>query len=355
MKMLKPPFVWDPYSDQPYPLKDRRYKKRMRKAHIWDTVPLLLSTLIWFPLSVLLMPFFKGRKVETKDFYGLGVDLDKGEVQRELVEELGVQHLLLRMPLWEMDRIDKYVAFAESFGNGKTILLNILQDREHIEDTVLLQKDIETIFTKFSPFISEYQLGNAINRTKWGFFSMKEYLQWYEKIQKIRDTKFPDLKLIGSSVIDFEYHYTIRTLFNFFHVKYDKFSALLYVDRRGDPFNTQMGIFNTKNKINMLYALVRLSPKTSNDIYITEVNWPLSGTAPYAPTSELECVSEEKYAEYMSAYHAIAQQSEKVRRVYWHQLIAPGYGLVDDRNGGIRKMPAFYTYKQMLKENHANT
>jgi hypothetical protein len=259
------------------------------------------------------------------------------------------------MPLWDMERIDDYVVFAESFGREKTILLNVLQDREHIEDTALLQKDMEMIFTKFAPFVKEYQLGNAINRTKWGFFSMKEYLQWYGEIQKIRDMKFPTLKLIGSSVIDFEYHYTIRTLFNFFPIRYDIFSALLYVDRRGDPTNTQMGIFDTKNKINMLYALVRLSPKTGNDIYITEVNWPLSGTAPYAPTSELECVSEEKYAEYMLSYHAIALQSQKIRRVYWHQLIAPGYGLVDNREGIIRKMPAFYAYKKMLKENHANT
>ena len=349
------PFVWDPYSDQPYPLKDKTYKRKMRKAHMWDTVPLLLTTLVLFPVAVVLMPFFRGKKIEKKDFYGLGVDLDKGKIQKELVEELGVQHLLVRMPLWEMDRIEEYVAFAASFGSEKTILLNILQDREHIEDTALLQKDMEMIFTKFSPFVAEYQLGNAVNRTKWGFFSMKEYLEWYTKIQKIRDRKFPSLNLIGSSVIDFEYHYTIRTLFNFFPVKYDRFSALLYVDRRGDPSNVQMGIFNTKNKINMLYALVRLSPKTGNDIYITEVNWPLSGTAPYAPTSELECVSEEHYADYMSAYHSIALQSQKIRRVYWHQLIAPGYGLVDDRNGEIRKMPAFYAYRQMLKENHANT
>ena len=184
--------------------------------------------------------------------------------------------------------------FVRSFGTDKYILLNILQDREHIDDVSLLKKDINFIFEKFSPFIKEFQIGNAINRTKWGFFSMGEYLQWYEKIQKIRDEKFPHLKLIGSSVIDFEYHYTIRTLFNFFSLKYDKFSALLYVDRRGDPSNAQMGIFDTKNKIDMLYALVKLSPKTANDIYITEVNWPLSGTAPYAPTSELECVSEEE-------------------------------------------------------------
>jgi hypothetical protein len=132
-------------------------------------------------------------------------------------------------------------------------------------------------------------------------------------------------------------------------VKYDKFSSLLYVDRRGAPNNTQMGIFDTKNKINMLYALVKLSTKTAKDIYITEVNWPLSNTKPHAPTSELECVSESDYTQYMLSYHNTAINTGKIERVYWHQLIAAGYGLVDDRDGKIRKTEAFESYKRMIQ------
>ena len=350
---MQNPFIWDKYSDQPYPIKDKAYKKNMRKKHLWDYVSLLLTNLILFPMSILFMPFFKGHKVRMESFYGMGVDLDKGAVQKELIDELRVKYLLLRMPLWQMHRVEEYVAFAKSFGSDKEILLNILQDREHIEDEALLKKDIEIIFDKFGSFVHEYQVGNAINRTKWGFFSMSEYLRWYEIIQQIRDERYPELKLIGSSVIDFEFHYTIRTLFNFFKVKYDKFSSLLYVDRRGSPYNKQMLIFDTKNKIKMLYAMVRLSPQTNHDIYITEVNWPLLNTAPYAPTSELECVSEEKYSQYMNEYHDIAKESKKIQRVYWHQLIAAGYGLVDDREGKLRKTPAFEHYKRMIK--HENS
>ena len=55
---------------------------------------------------------------------------------------------------------------------------------------------------------------------------MGEYLKWYKNIQDIRDKDYPNIKLIGSSVIDFEFHYTIRTLFNFFNIKYDAFSSL---------------------------------------------------------------------------------------------------------------------------------
>jgi len=351
---MKPPFIWDKYSDQPQLLKDKVYKKMMRKKHRWDKIPLYLTTLIFFPLSIVLMSLFKGKKVDSRDFYGMGVDLDKGEVQKVLIEELGVKHLLVRMPLWEMDRVEEYVTFVKSFGEDKEILLNILQDREHIEDEVLLLKDVTTVFEKFSPLVEEYQIGNAVNRTKWGFFSMGEYMKWYQRIQAIRDEKFPKLKLVGSSIIDFEYYYTIRTLFNFFSLKYDRLSSLLYVDRRGSPNNTQMGIFDTKNKISMLYSLAKLSPKTNAKIYITEVNWPLSNTAPYAPTSEEECVSEELYTGYMKEYLQIAKKSGKIQRVYWHQLIAPGYGLVDDRGDIIRKTKAFEAYKDIIKESHAN-
>ena len=348
---MQKPFTWDKYSDQPYPLKDKAYKNKMRKKHMWDYIPLLLANIILFPLSIVLMPFFKGKEVPNESFYGMGVDLDKGEAQKELIDELGVKYLLVRMPLWEMHRVEEYLAFVKSFGEDKTILLSILQDREHIEDVALLEKDMNTIFEKFSPFVEEYQIGNAINRTKWGFFSMGEYVKWYATIQKIRDEKYPHLKLVGSSVIDFEYHYTIRTLFNFTNIKYDKFSSLLYVDRRGSPSNTQMGIFDTKNKISMLYSLVKLSSKTTDNIYITEVNWPISNTKPYAPTSERECVSEEEYATYMREYLQTAKESGKIQRVYWHQLIAAGYGLVDDREGKIRKTKAFEVYRNMLALN----
>ena len=102
----------------------------------------------------------------------------------------------------------------------------------------------------------------------------------------------------------------------------------------------------------MLYALVKLLKKTSNRVYITEANWPLSHTAPYAPTSEVECVSESAYADYMKDYHAIALKTGKIERIYWHQLIAPGYGLVDNREGKLRKTKGFEAYRKMLRHDN---
>ena len=348
------PFVWDNYSDQPYILKDKSYKKMMRKKNILDFIPLILTNIVLFPLSIITMKLFKKDKIEqeNKYFYGMSVNLDKGVGQAELIEELGVKSLLIRIPLSDIQNISKYKEFALSFGDDKQILINIMQNRECIDNKELLELNIIEIFNTFKDITDEFQIGTTINRTKWGFFSVKEYLKFYKTVQVIRDNNYPTLKLIGPSVIDFEYHYTIRALFNNFDISFDKLSSLLYVDRRGAPQNTQMGIFDTKNKIDMLYSLVRLSPKMkTDDIYITEVNWPLSNTAPYAPTSEKECVSEDKYAKYMVDYLNILKDTNKVSKVFWHQLIAPGYGLVDNRDGKIRKTKAFYDFKKLLAQN----
>ncbi len=339
---------WDNYSDQPHVIKDKAYKKQMRKKYLWDYLQLLITSLIVLPLSMLVMKFFKSKE---KLEYGIGVNLDKGEAQYDLVKELGVKHLIIRMPLWDMSNIDSYVEFTQKFidqDNEIQILLNVIQDKEHIEDQKLLKKDIRILFSKFSPIINEYQIGTTINRAKWGFFSVTQYLNFYETVQNIRDEEYKDLKLIGPSVIDFEYYYTARALFHFQDIKFDKLSSLLYVDRRGSPYNTQYKFFDTKNKVDLLYAMAKLSTKTSNEIYITEANWPISNTAPYAPTSEHECVSLEEYEKYMLQYHQILKQTGKIKRIYWHQLIATGYGLVDNRDGQIKKYPAFESYKKMI-------
>jgi hypothetical protein len=346
------PFIWDKNSDQPHVIKDRSYKKAMRKPYKNDFLKMIGTTLIMFPLSIGLMKLFRknaDKKFKKEEFYGLGVNLDKGTNQQELIEELGVKSLIIRIPLSDIQNLDKYYEFVKSFGTDKSILLNIVQDRKHIDDKDLLQLHIIEIFNTFKSLTVEYQIGTTINRAKWGFFAVKEYLEFYKVVQDIRDDKYSTLKLIGPSVIDFEYHYTIRALFNNFSVKFDKLSSLLYVDRRGAPSNTQMGFFDTKNKIEMLYSLVKLSCKMKSDeIYITEVNWPLSGTAPYAPTSELECVSEDLYSQYMVDYFQIAKETKKIKKIFWHQLIAPGYGLVDNRDGKITKTKAFYEFKKFL-------
>lgn len=349
-----PPFAWDDYSDQPALLKDKIYKNRMRRQQVFAYVKLLLTCVIFFP-AVLIVMFFKRQQTQNAQsisFYGMSVELDKGEAQFDLLQELGVKHVLIRMPLWEIDRLEEYVAFVRRLHErGLTVLINVLQDREHIERLALFKQDLIKVFRALEPYANEFQIGNAINRAKWGFFSVDEYLRFYQVAQQLRDQSFTQLKLIGPAVIDFEYHHTLRALFNGFAISFDRLSSLLYVDRRGAPQNKQMVFFDTRRKIKLLSAIVGLSHKVQQKkFYVTEVNWPLQNTVPYAPTSEKECVSPEDYARFMRDYHDIARQTGMVERVYWHQLIAPGYGLVDNRDGELKKYPAFDVYRAMLED-----
>lgn len=292
-------------------------------------------------------PFVKRKKVDSKNFFCIGVDYQREpELSTELINELKINRILLRLKLWEISTINHLISFMKK-NKDKKITLKILQDRENIEDLELLKNNLRQIFLKLSQYVDIFEIGSTVNRAKWGFFSVDEYARFYAVAYNLQQNEFKNIKLIGSGVIDFEYHYTAHTLFNFFKIKYNGISSLLYVDRRGAPENSQMG-FSLSDKIALLSTMVWLSPKSTQDLHITETNWPISNTAPYAPTSEAECVNEEEYADFMLRYYLISFASQQVNSVSWHQLIAPGYGLVDNRNN-ILKRSAFNTYKFMFK------
>ncbi|MCX6075034.1 MAG: glycosyl hydrolase [Campylobacterales bacterium] len=343
---MKTPFAWDYYSDQPAIIRDKALKRQMRRSALPSLIKTFLIALLMLPIAFLITYFLPRKKITGKEFFGMGVNLDKEpNTTPYLIEELGVKKLLIRIPLWEMEKLSEYVRFIQTF-KDKHITVALLQDREHITSATMTKDHLTQIFEALNGICDTYIVGSTINRAKWGFFSVNEYLNFYAVAYQLKKEYFPHLKLIGSNVIDFELHYTAHTLFHLQNIRFDALGSLLYVDRRGAPENTQMG-FNLLSKINLIDALIRLSPKTSNELIITETNWPIKNTAPYAPTSEHECVSEEDYAHFMVRYHLIAFASQKVSCVYWHQLIATGYGLIDNREG-IRKRHAFEAYKTML-------
>ncbi|MDD3442337.1 glycosyl hydrolase [Sulfurimonas denitrificans] len=319
----------------------------MRKNQLASLIKTFLISFVMLPFAIIMTPFVKRKKIASSDFFSLGLDFEREPQETlKLLQELEIERVLLRIKLWEMDKLPLLKEFILQC-KDKKITLKILQDREHVEDLQLLQKDLETIFNSLSSHVDMFEIGSTINRAKWGFFSVDEYANFYQVAYNLKKSKFKDIKLIGSGVIDFEYHFTSHTLFNSLGCHFDATSALLYVDRRGAPENMQMG-FTLQDKISLLSTMVWLSPKSAHELHITETNWPISNTAPYAPTSEHECVSEELYADFMLRYHLLTLASQQVDTLSWHQLIASGYGLVDARDG-LRKREAFEVYKYMLK------
>jgi len=152
---------------------------------------------------------------DNHDIFCMGVSLENSvEDEKQMLKELGVKKLLVRFPMWEMDRLSEYKEYVKSFSEYE-VMINLMQSRTHIENHDKLKEDIKKIFEAFEG-VSEYQVGTTINRKKWRFYSVDEFLEFFEVVQSVRDENYHDKKLIGSSVIDFEYHFSLRSLFNFY-------------------------------------------------------------------------------------------------------------------------------------------
>jgi hypothetical protein len=153
------------------------------------------------------------------------------------------------------------------------------------------------------------------------------------------------VRLVGPAVIDFEFHLYPPTLRA---VSFDKVSSLLYVDRSGAPENAQFG-WTTAKKVALWKAVVDASLAEPRECWITEMNWPLEGAGKYSPAPGKPCVSEEVQANYLVRYFIICLAGGLVERVYWWQLVSPGYGLIDSRPAKWRKRPSYHALSQMTR------
>ncbi|PLY14336.1 MAG: glycosyl hydrolase, partial [Sulfurimonas sp.] len=150
---MKKPYIWDNYSDQPYPLKDKNYKKKMRKSQIGSLLKTLFISIFVLPVSLIFTPFVKRKKINSKTFFCIGVDFERNPKETlEMLSELEVERILLRLKLWELEKIPLLKDFILK-NRDKKITLKILQDREHVEDLTLLQRDLERIFTTFNQYV----------------------------------------------------------------------------------------------------------------------------------------------------------------------------------------------------------
>jgi hypothetical protein len=351
-----PIYTWDAHSDQPHVINNKAAKRVLYRRGFIGSIKTALMTLFIPVLGVRLLFSRHTRSGQTIDLLGLCVNIDTPLLEKtpvshkdlwQLTQELATDNLQIRIPLADISNLQRYVDLVAGF-EDKHILITILQDRQHIEDPSLLHRNLERIFAALHDRVSHVQIGNAVNRRKWAFVSLDEYFQFFSIAQQLRDQRYPRLKLLGSGIIDFELPNFIRSLFHGYKLCYDGAAALLYVDRRGAPENSQL-FCDLSTKINLFYDTVRLSPKCANQLWITEVNWPLIGTEPFAPATGDCMVDEQWQAIYLVRYFLLAIASGKVEKCYWHQLIAPGYGLIDNRNGLLRKRPAFYSYKTLVK------
>ena len=348
-------FIWDYHSNQPHTLKSKKLKNKIIYLAFFSNLKIILATLYAF----LIAPYFflREKKIYEKkiDSFGLCVNLDKPiESQKkisnieliDMIEELSVQNILVRIPLSDFENIDNYISFIEQL-KDKDILVCVLQDRQHIIDKHLTKKRLDLIFSRLEDKVKVFQIGNSINRKKWAFLSVDEYFSFFKIAYDLKENKFPKIKLLGGNIIDFDLPFFSRSVFHLKSIYYDGIASQLYVDRRGGPEQKQFG-FDTLNKIRAYAALARASKKTVNDLYITEVNWPLIGMKNWAPAKDF-LIDESQQSSYLVRYYLLMLATGKVKKCFWHQLVAPGYGLVNNLNQKIVKREAYYSFKYLIK------
>ncbi len=343
--------VWDPLSDQPHHHAGKAAKLRVRLTDAPRHAAALAAAARAAPrIRRRYRELARGLYREPVPFGGLGVCLRPAppgvspEALLAAVEGLGVRHLLLRLHPWQ-ERHDAEEELArELAARGYDLAFSLPQNRDLVRDPARWRAAVEELGERFTPYGRAFQVGQAINRSKWGVWTLDEYLDLAAAAAEAL-RRHPGIELLGPAVIDFEPHATAAAV-NLVSgrrragLRFDALASLLYVDRRGAPESRQGGL-DTAGKVTLLRAIADTARSCAGRSWITEVNWPLR-EGPHAPAGRSVAVDEETQADYLVRYYLLALGTGLVERVYWWQLVARGYGLATpDEAGGLRLRPAY--------------
>ncbi|MCX7974705.1 MAG: hypothetical protein N3B16_09440 [Candidatus Aminicenantes bacterium] len=344
---MKEIFHWNELADQPHNVASKKERFRAHWKHAGSYFDLLRLNL------PLLLPGLRLYQKIKRQLYSQPVILEKAtgvavtpveDKEKEiqvLLSELGVKNVLVRLPSWEKEKIDSYERFISRLvKSGYGVVVALLQNRYDVLEPQRWRDFLALAFEKLSPWVNHFEVGHAWNRTKWGLWTYREYLDLARPAFEL--AKKYCFKLIGPAVIDFEFHLYPAVLKE---LNFDIISSLLYVDRTGAPENAQWG-WTFEKKIALLRAIIDLTCR-SKPCWITEFNWPLKGMEPYSPAPGEPCVSEEEQANFLVRYFILGLTSGAIERIYWWQLAARGYGLVDPLASPWKKRLSYKAFKTL--------
>jgi tRNA A-37 threonylcarbamoyl transferase component Bud32 len=370
--------VWDHLSDQPHQHAGRLSKLRVRlaDASIHATTAATVARAlprVWRRYRELPRELFGG----PVPWDGAGVCLrpwpEAPEALLALVEQLGTRHLLLRLHPWQDDHRAEEELAAELSRRGYDLTFALPQNRALVRDPARWRASLACLGERFTPYGRRFQIGQAINRSKWGVWNLRDYVELARGAEEVL-RRHAGVELLGPAVIDFEYHLTIAVLnLPGAGFRFDAVSGLLYVDRSGPPEGRQLG-FDAVDKVRLLRAIADTGSNCRNGdagtagpgvragqegsarpaghgrCWITEMNWPL-WEGPHSPAGRNVSVDEDTQADYLVRYYLLTLGTGLVERVFWWQLVARGYGLVDP--GGAeqgRCRPSFLALRTLLRE-----
>jgi tRNA A-37 threonylcarbamoyl transferase component Bud32 len=345
--------VWDYLSDQPHQHAGRWEKALVRLAD----APAHVHQLV---VAAAALPRIRRRYHELQaglyqqpvPFDGIGLAVrpypDAPEAVLDGVADLGVGHVLVRLHPWQQEHDTEEELARALAERGITLAFALPQNRDLVNDPARWEAAIAELAERFTPYGRSFQLGHAINRSKWGIWRPEEYLELAERALPLL-RRHPGVEVLGPGVIDFEPQ-PLASLLNLKRPAFrlDGVASLLYVDRRGAPESPQLG-FDTVGKVALMKAIADTARNSAPRLWVTEVNWPLR-EGPHSPAGKGVSVDEEHQASYLARYYLLALGTGWVERVYWWQLIARGYGLVcPDETGGLRRRPAFAALAQLQR------
>jgi len=339
--------VWDYLSDQPHQHAGRFEKLTVRlrdaPSHLRYAASFLAAAPhIWRRYRQLTAALYR----QPVPWNGVGICVrpypPAPEKVLEALDDLGVGKVLLRLHPWDDDHSAEEELAAELHHRGYELAFALPQNRDLVRDPGRWRAQVEELAERFTPFGRHFQVGQAINRSKWGIWRYGEYLELAAVATAIL-RRYPETVVMGPAVIDFEFHVTAAVLNLPQVVPFDVLASLLYVDRRGAPENRQLG-FDTVGKVALLQAIAETAKSCGPRSWITEVNWPL-WEGPHSPAGRSVSVSEPQQADYLARFYLLALGTGLVERVYWWQLVARGYGLItaEEDPRSLRRRPAFAT------------
>ena len=351
--------VWDRLSDQPHQHAGRLQRVSFRWSHARAHLTLMSILLANLPqLRRRYRALHRNLYREPRPWDGIGIAVrpwkENPEALLRALEELGVRLVLLRLHPWQEDHSAEEALARELHRRGWDITYALPQNRELVRDLARWRAAVSEIAERFGPYGRRFQVGQAINRSKWGLWNHHEYMDLASAAGEIlRDG--PEVELLGPAVIDYEFHVTAAVLnLPWEDFRFDIVSSLLYVDRRGAPENRQYG-FDTVDKVVQLKAIAETARHSSGRSWITEVNWPL-WEGPHSPAGRDVSVNEELQADYLVRYYLLALGSGMVERVYWWQLMARGYGLCHPTGEGeLRCRPSFFALRTLSRQLEGST